>query len=356
MSDYKLEVQSLFRKYNIQIIKNFENYLINYNFEKTIFIIDSKVDELYKNKIDLSLISTRILKIDASEDAKSMKNSIFFIDKLIDLNVKRNDTIVAIGGGVVQDITAFIASILFRGINWHFYPTTLLAQADSCIGSKSSINFRKYKNLIGTFCPPSKIFTDLQFLNTLTKQEIKSGIGEIFHYYFTDGIDLAKQLSNDYELLLKNTSKLTFYIFKSLEIKKKIIELDEFDTKIRHIFNYGHTFGHAIESITNYKIPHGQAITIGMDLANFISNKLDMLEQDLFSEMHSILEKNMPVFKFEENNIDDYLLALSKDKKNIGNKLGCILTRGPGKMEKKFININEELKILILTYSDIYLK
>ena len=356
MSDYKLEVQSLFRKYNIQIIKNFENYLINYNLEKTIFIIDSKVDELYKNKIDLSLISTRILKIDASEDAKSMKNSIFFIDKLIDLNVKRNDTIVAIGGGVVQDIAAFIASILFRGINWHFYPTTLLAQADSCIGSKSSINFRKYKNLIGTFCPPSKIFTDLQFLNTLTKQEIKSGIGEILHYYFTDGIDLAKQLSNDYELLLKNTSKLTFYIFKSLEIKKKIIELDEFDTKIRHIFNYGHTFGHAIESITNYKIPHGQAITIGMDLANFISLKLGMLEQDLFSEMHTILEKNMPVFIFDENNIGDYLLALAKDKKNIGNQLGCILTRGPGKMEKKFINIDEELKILILTYSDIYLK
>lgn len=355
MSDYNLEVQSLFRKYNVQIIKDFENFLTNYKNQETIFIIDRKVEELYKNKINLSKSSVRVLRIDSSEDAKSMKNSITYINKLINLKVKRNDTLVAVGGGIIQDITAFVASILFRGLNWHFYPTTLLAQADSCIGSKSSINFGKYKNLIGTFCPPSKIFTDLQFLNTLTNQEIKSGIGEILHYYFTDGIDLAKQLSNDYELVLKNTSRLTYYIFNSLEIKKKIIEIDEFDTEIRHIFNYGHTFGHAIESITNYKIPHGQAITIGMDLANFISLKMGMLKLDSFLEMHAILQKNMPVFIFSENNIDDYLLALSKDKKNIGNQLGCILTRGPGKMKKEFISIDEELKMLILTYSDIYL-
>ena len=136
-----------------------------------------------------------------------------------------------------------------------------------------------------------------------------------------------------------------------MQIKKRTIELDEFDTSIRHIFNYGHTFGHAIEAITNYSIPHGQAISIGMDLANYISLKMGILSKIDFEIMHDILIKNIPTFYFTEENIEEYCFALSKDKKNKGNKLGCILCNGPGKVEKIFIDIDDKLKNIIINYS-----
>ena len=235
-----------------------------------------------------------------------------------------------------------------------FFPTTLLAQCDSCIGSKSSINFDQFKNLIGTFNPPNKIFIYNKFLTTLTESEIRSGIGEMLHYFFTDGIDLAQEISDQYNDLLINRDKLPYFISNSLRIKKNTIEIDEFDTSVRHIFNYGHTFGHAIEAVTNYAIPHGQAISIGMDLANFISLELGYLSSNSFELMHKILFKNIPSFKVTEENIESYCLALSRDKKNKGNKLGCILSKGPGKVEKIFVDIDDRLKNIMLKYFKIY--
>jgi 3-dehydroquinate synthase len=229
-----------------------------------------------------------------------------------------------------------------------------LAQCDSCIGSKSSISFDQYKNLIGTFNPPSEIFIYAGFLNTLTESEIRSGIGEMLHYYFTEGINLAQEVSDKFFELLTNRSILPYFISNSLRIKKKIIEIDEFDMSIRHIFNYGHTFGHALEAITDYSIPHGQAISLGMDLANYISLQKQMISKDQFDEMHAILVKNIPSFIFTKNNLESYIDALAKDKKNKGNKLGCILTYGAGKVEKVFVDIDENLRKLILDYSQTY--
>ena len=229
-----------------------------------------------------------------------------------------------------------------------------MGQCDSCIGSKSSINFDNYKNLLGTFNPPTEIFIYNSFLNTLSDSEIKSGLGEMLHYFLTDGIDLASSLSNNYNDLIVNRTNLIPFIKSSLKIKKRIIEIDEFDLSIRHIFNYGHTFGHAIEAISNYSIPHGQAITIGMDLANYISLKLNMLSKEDFNNMHSILIKNKPSYYINLDNIDLYCSALSKDKKNKGNNLGCILSNGPGNVKKVFLKIDFKLKKLILNYFKTY--
>lgn len=323
--------------------------------DRNLFVIDEKVYALFKDEIKSLFERSRIILIECGEDKKTIDYCQIVIRQLLTQNVRKNDVLVAIGGGITQDIVAFISSVLFRGVDWHFFPTTLLAQCDSCIGSKSSINFDQYKNLIGTFNPPSEIYIYLGFLKTLGKSEIKSGIGEMLHYYFTDGIDLASSISEQYESLLENVDLLAYFINNSLRIKKRIIEIDEFDTEIRHIFNYGHTFGHAIESSTNYEIPHGQAISIGMDIANFISYKKQMISIDVFDQMHQILQKNMPLFKLTNENIDLYLTSLSKDKKNKGNRLGCILTFGPGKMEKVFCDLNEEFKNLLLEYSRLYL-
>ena len=176
----------------------------------------------------------------------------------------------------------------------------------------------------------------------------------MLHYFLTDGITFAQEISDQYNELLIDRSKLPYFISNSLRIKKKIIEIDEFDTSIRHIFNYGHTFGHAIEAITHYGIPHGQAISIGMDLANFISLEKGILSTNDFDLMHKILVKNIPSFKLTEENIESYCLALSRDKKNKGNKLGSILSKGPGKVEKIYIDIDVNLKNIILKYFKIY--
>lgn len=315
-----------------------------------IFVIDEKLFTFFAADFYEILNSKRIVSIVSEEKSKTIDYTQDVIRKLIALNVRKYDKLIAIGGGITQDIVAFISSILYRGVEWIFFPTTLLAQCDSCIGSKSSINFDQFKNLIGTFNPPNKILIYNKFLTTLTESEIRSGIGEMLHYFLTDGIILAQEISDQYNELLIDRSKLPYFISNSLRIKKKIIEIDEFDTSIRHIFNYGHTFGHAIEAITHYGIPHGQAISIGMDLANFISLEKGILSNKDFELMHKILVKNIPSFKITEENIESYCLALSRDKKNKGNKLGSILSKGPGKVEKIYLDIDVNLKNMILKY------
>jgi 3-dehydroquinate synthase len=319
------------------------------------FIIDEKVAMLFKAELAAVIGNQRSILIASSEKNKTVAYCLEVIRELLAQNVRKNDSLIAIGGGITQDITAFISSILFRGVDWKFYPTTLLAQCDSCIGSKSSINFDQYKNLLGTFNPPSEIFIYPGFLKTLTVSEIRSGIGEMLHYFLTEGIWLAQEVADGFDRLLENRDTLPHFISNSLRIKKKIIEIDEFDTSIRHIFNYGHTFGHAIEAITNYQIPHGQAVSIGMDLANYISFSLGMITAEQFEEMHLILSRNIPPFAITIANIDEYCKALSRDKKNKGLQLGCILSRGAGRVEKVFLDMDDPFKKMLLTYSSLYL-
>ena len=341
--------------YSVSFIVELKSQLIKLADDgDVIFVVDEKLFSLFKDDFDEIIKTQRYVSIISEEKSKTIDYAQVVIRKLIALNVRKNDKLIAIGGGITQDIAAFISSILYRGLEWIFFPTTLLAQCDSCIGSKSSINFDQFKNLIGTFNPPNKIFIYNKFLSTLAESEIRSGIGEMLHYFFTEGIDLAQEISDQYNDLLIDRTKLPYFISNSLRIKKNIIEIDEFDASIRHIFNYGHTFGHAIEAITHYAIPHGQAISIGMDLANFISLEMGFLSSNHFELMHKILVKNIPPFEITQENIETYCFALSRDKKNKGNKLGSILSRGPGKIEKIFIDIDDNLKNIILMYFKIY--
>lgn len=342
--------------YTVKFIDDLKRELSRFaDCDDYVYIVDRHISNLFAAELSCIFQRCRFIVIDCKEENKTLEYSQALIRMLIDKNIRKNDQLIVIGGGIAQDISCFVASILFRGVNWIFYPTTLLAQCDSCIGSKSSINFDQIKNLLGTFNPPSEIYIYPGFLNTLKENEIKSGIGEMLHYFFSDGIDIAKDVSEKYDMLLTNRSLLPYFVQQSLKIKKRIIQIDEFDTSIRHIFNYGHTFGHAIEAITQYRIPHGQAISIGMDLANFISMSRGMINEDIFSEMHDILIKNMPVFKFDQDNIDRYIVALSKDKKNKGDLLGAILTSGPGKLSKVFLKMDESFKTVILQYSSKFL-
>ena len=317
-----LKVNSIFGRYNVYFKKSQTKFKNEINF---LYVIDKNIYKLYFKKFKHI---SKILIVDAKEDNKSfekMHNYLSFFQK----NKVNKKTIVnCIGGGITQDITSFICSIYFRGIKWHFYPTTLLAQADSCIGSKSSINFNKSKNLIGCFYPPEKVFVNINFLKTLKDKEINSGIGEILKCGIISNSETFLKNGNKYLKLINYKKNLELFIYSSLQIKKKIIEKDEFDKKERKIMNYGHTFGHALESECNYKIPHGIAVNIGMDLANYLSMRYNFIDQKKYNQLNNILVKNFTKFKNYKPNINNLCDYLNNDKKNTKkNFINAILLR-----------------------------
>ena len=353
MSDI-LKIKSRIRDYEVNFVRDFASTLKGYAQTNSFLIIDKYILNKYEGLIRGMFPENRIFSVEASENNKTIENCYDLLKALIGNNIRRNDIVVVIGGGIVQDISAFVSSILYRGIEWVFYPTTLLAQADSCIGGKSSMNVGEYKNLLGTFCPPHRIYIDISFLKSLSMDAIRSGIGEMLHFYFIAGSKLAGRLMDDYEKIISSPELLKEYIFASLRIKKNVIEVDEFDKNERNIFNYGHTFGHAIEAVSGYAVNHGQAVTMGMDIANYISMRLGYLNEPTFGLMRSILEKNMPDFSIDEKNLESYLKALLKDKKNIDNNLVCILTNGPGSMRKESIGMTDNVKDMVLGYFKAY--
>lgn len=349
MSD-KLTVVSLTGNYDVIFIDNFAEVINDKYKENTFFIIDERLIDLYKDRFTSILKKEYYIPVEVKEQNKTLDYCQNLIQSLIGKNIRKNYTLVALGGGVVQDITGFVASILFRGIRWEFFPTTLLAQADSCVGSKTSINFNEYKNLLGNFYPPSNIYIDVRFLETLPVGEIKSGIGEILHFFMIAKSPLLTRLVDYYDELLSSPGLLKEYMLESLSIKKSVIEVDEFDRGERNKFNYGHTFGHALETVTSYRINHGQAVTVGMDIANYISLKSGLINENTYNEMRKVLSINFPDFDWKSIDMDKYLSALSRDKKNIGTNLVCILTEGPGKPIKKQLPLDEVLNDLLNKY------
>lgn len=341
----KISIKSSIKNYNVHFDKS--KIILN-NFNDTFFIIDEKVYKLFfKNK--KYKYNSNIILIKAKEKNKSIINSINILRKFEKLKVKRNSKIIVIGGGIIQDVSSFCCSIYQRGISWTFYPTTLLAQADSCIGSKTSINFYNTKNLLGNYYPPNSVKINFNFLNTLNKSEIHSGIGEIYKVHLIDNFNSFIK-NKKFFLNIEKKNNLEKAIFKSLKIKKSIIEKDEFDKNIRKIMNYGHTFGHAIESATDFKIPHGIAVTIGLDLANYVSLKHKYISKKQYFEISEILKKNFKNYTKIKIDIKKFFKAIYKDKKMINKNKIYLIIPFKNKIIKKKFNINNKLKQLIKNY------
>lgn len=291
-------------------------------------LVDGNVARLHERTFAPLLSLPTTIRINATEENKSLQNIIPVIERLVADCTRRDHTLVAVGGGIIQDLTCFIASTLLRGVDWKFVPTTLLAQADSCIGSKSSINLGAAKNILGTFNPPREIFVCPALLDTLEPKDIHSGIGEILKVHAIDGRESFDRVARDYPAVLEDRATLLRYVRGALEVKKRYIEADEFDRGIRNVFNYGHSFGHAIESATNFAVPHGIAVTMGMDIANRISSLRGMLDESHYHRMHGVLRRNYEAFAQMPVGVDALLSALMKDKKNIGAKLVLIFPVG----------------------------
>jgi 3-dehydroquinate synthase len=304
------------------------------------YLLDCRVAELYESQFEDVIPAGQRFEVEATERAKSYDQLEPIFCWLLESRVRRSSHLVVIGGGVVQDIGCFIASVLMRGIRWTLVPTTLLAQCDSCIGSKSSLNINRYKNQLGTFYPPHEVQLSVDFLRTLTIEEIYSGLGEAIKLHLIDGQRSTDLLQREMAQAELSQLPLRDIIWRSLAIKKRFIEEDEFDRGIRNILNYGHTFAHALESATQYAIPHGIAVTIGIVFATYFAMRKEMASSDYFD---MVLEWTRPFFakyvtRIKEVNLQAVADAMKQDKKNTGSEVTFILSREPGIMEKVAMN------------------
>ena len=308
-------------------------------------LADRKVHELYRSQIEAIIPAAQIHLIDASEEMKSYEKLGPAFCWLIESKFQRSSHLIVLGGGVLQDIGCFIASVLFRGVAWTLIPTTLLAQCDSCIGSKSSLNIHGYKNQLGTFYPPNSIHLVFDLLKTLPPHDILSGLGEAIKLHLIDGGESFARLQKKISGGEPDISVLSAIVWDCLAIKKRYIEEDELDRGIRNILNYGHTFAHALESATHYEIPHGIAVSLGVLGATYFSEKHGMISSSSYAALRDWL---VPFcggheLRLKKINLDDVLAAMRMDKKNQGESITFILTRGPGKMEKTPLNIETQV-------------
>ena len=340
--------------YDVSFLGNsFEKLIEEFN-NHNFYIVDINIAKLYKDQLSQILHSDRVLLIEATEENKSLDKFPAYIASLVKAKVRRGQYLVAIGGGIIQDITCFIASTMMRGLPWIFYPTTLLAQSDSCIGSKSSINSGEVKNILGTFTPPNQVFIDVNFLKTLEEKDILSGIGEMIKVHAINSPESFNALSEKYEQIKQHSVLMEKFIYKSLLMKKKLIEIDEFDIGPRNVMNYGHSFGHAIETATNFAIPHGIAVTIGMDVANYVASKLGVSRNKHFERMHSVLEKNCKSYRNKVIDVSALMTALANDKKNSSTQLRLILPDLQGKITIGLYDNDEKLLDIITEYFSKY--
>ncbi|MGD0236630.1 MAG: 3-dehydroquinate synthase [Syntrophorhabdales bacterium] len=301
------------------------------------YAVDKNVWRLHSDTLLKTIDPENILLLHAEEERKSLDTVLQVYNYLIQRSAKRNMTLISIGGGIIQDITGFACSTLYRGINWIFVPTTLLAQADSCIGSKTSLNYLHHKNLVGSFYPPSHVHIHTPFLATLESDYFFSGMGEVVKLAIVGGESTMREMVDLLPAALKRTAEtLAACVHRSLAIKQAYIADDEFDTGRRNMLNFGHCFGHALESTSNFLIPHGQAVVIGVILANIVARERGLLSNNLCTFMLEKLLLPSLAVRPKSADLDPgaVIAGMQKDKKRVGGGLVLIMAKDRCEMVK----------------------
>jgi len=327
------------------IINKYKNKIFSTikNAKKIFIVTDTKIKKLHLKKI-IQIISgkytIKTLVIKPGEKMKDIKTINKIVTVLLKNKISRNDAIFALGGGVIGDLSGFLASITLRGIKLVHFPTTLLAQVDSSIGGKTGVNSSYGKNLIGTFYQPNLVICDTIFLSTLPKRELISGYAEVIKYGIINDKNFFNWLNKNTKKILNNNSfEMIKAIKKSIEIKKEFIIKDEKDlNNKRALLNFGHTFAHSLESCTKYSkiLLHGEAVSIGICMASKLSNILGFLSLTNYLKIKNIFYNfGLPIdlvflkkIKIQKKQI---LKNMTYDKKNLNGKLNFILCRDIGK-------------------------
>ena len=330
-------IHSKFKDYEVRMESNFDFLRELAKTPNAEFVIDEKVYGLYKKYFE-EIPAARLFLVEATEENKVIETALAICERMTEIPAKRNAHLVSVGGGIIQDITGFVANILYRGIPWTFVPTTLLASCDSCIGGKTSLNYKKYKNLLGTFYPPDTLHICPAFFQTLSERDFESGLGEVVKFNIMAGEQGLKNIEDNIDLLLaRNETCLKQFVHSSLEFKKDFIEVDEFDRGERIKLNFAHTFGHAIETVTGYEIPHGTAVAIGMIMANRVAERRGLLAEDTARRSEKVLLQVIHIsIDLNDYPLEQFIGAMRKDKKQTSDQLTAVL----------MTNVAKDLKIV----------
>ncbi len=285
-----------------------------------------------------------VIVINTGEKVKTIDTVKDVYEKLLDLEMDRNSFVVGAGGGIVCDITGFAASTFMRGIPFAFVPTTLLAQVDASIGGKNGVNFKGYKNIVGTFNQPEFILYDFNLLKTLPQKELFSGLAEMIKHGAIESLSYFEFLEeNSDKILSLHMDTIEKAVYSSIKIKTKIVEADELEKGERKKLNFGHTFGHAIEKITG--LSHGEAVSAGMVIACRYSVKKGLLKEKEGERLKKLLRKfNLPI----EVNINKEKLyeAIKKDKKKDSRSIDFVVLKKIGKAGILPVKIEELTEIV----------
>ena len=347
-----------------KLIDELPDILSNFLGRKNIYIIcDEDIGSIIlpkiRNVLDKSGYNVFVSLIPSGESSKNFKIVENTISELLDKGIERSDALIALGGGVIGDLTGFISSIIFRGIDFIQIPTTLLAQVDSSVGGKTAINVQQGKNLVGTFHQPKIVISDVSLLSSLPEREIKCGLAEIIKYSVLGDRNFFDWLVNNRnDLLNLNQEKLTLAVENSCSMKSKIVQNDEFEKGERALLNLGHTFGHAIEkhfSDTDLLL-HGEAISIGMAFAAKFSSSHGELSQMECEELINLLKDYSLPTSLEDIDgkisQDEIMKLMKHDKKRINEKNTLILLKEIGKAyisndidDKDLVNFFSQEKI-----------
>lgn len=348
-------IKSSTKDYRVHLEQDFAFFDSLLASEQALFAVDKKLYELYKAELFGRIPEEKLFLIEALEENKNIETALAICERMTEIPGKRNARLISFGGGIVQDITGFAANILYRGIHWTFVPTTLLAACDSCIGGKTSLNYKSYKNLLGTFFPPEDIYICPKFFATLSERDFESGLGEVVKFNIMSGeAGLEKIEANLEGLLERKPALLEEFLKTSLQFKKTFIEEDEFDRGIRIHLNFAHTFGHAFETISHYQIPHGTAVAMGMIVADRVSVSRGCMEESICRRAEEVLKKIIHVdLDAIDWNMDAIVKAIRKDKKQIDDALTCVLLKQDMKLKVVHDLKREEIEMAVNAMLDL---
>jgi len=311
-------------KYNITI-----DNLKKMNFDRKVAIVTNPTIsslhlETLLSKIDAPLCE--VITIPDGEEYKTLSTVEYILNHLFEAKFDRKSLLIAFGGGVIGDMTGFTASLYQRGIDFIQIPTTLLSQVDASVGGKTGVNNDYGKNLIGAFYQPKAVYIDPYFLNTLPSREFAAGIAEVIKMAVMFDKDFVKYLERNN---LKDEAVIKEMIRKSVSLKASVVNQDEKEAGIRAVLNYGHTFGHVVENETKYKkYLHGEAVAIGIVMANALAVKLGLMSKDESNIILNLLQNNNLPTTYQISNVDDFYEHFFLDKKTDRGKIKFILPNG----------------------------
>ena len=303
--------------------------------KQVMIVTNTTIAPLYLEKLKAALegFNVESVVLPDGEKFKTLETLNKVFDALLKAKFDRSSTLVALGGGVVGDITGFAAASYQRGVNFIQVPTTLLSQVDSSVGGKTGVNHELGKNMIGAFYQPKAVIIDVDTLDTLSDQEYSAGMAEVIKYGLLGNADFLSMLEDNIEsIMARNKDLIIEIIFNSCQDKASIVALDEFERGKRALLNLGHTFGHGIENAFGYgNYLHGEAVSIGMVMAAKLSMDEGHLSNEDAIRVENILSKaNLPIVINKSIDSETFIEAMSLDKKSIDGKIRLVLLKALG--------------------------